>query len=205
MKRISVPGASSRRLQHASQLVQRGRPPLLRRWGAAPPAAMALRCCSALLALSTAAAFVFATLALEARRGGDRGGRGPPLGRYQLTPAGRVESAYGVSEGYWRLQVNHTFPDPGIVSRARLRRGAGGGNASCWDLALAHEEPYSDFYRPRGVPPQVGTRRTTSWKIALLTPLRGGCGPEPNTGIVSNTVCQTRSSAFPHSVHPLCT
>ncbi|KAI8476110.1 MAG: hypothetical protein J3K34DRAFT_516785 [Monoraphidium minutum] len=106
---------------------------------------------AAALAAATLAALAWAALAADP--GAGSGGEGPPLLRYEFKPLGRVESAYGVSEGYWRLGVNHSAPRPGLLARARLR-GGGGGGSSCWDLARAYEEPYSSFYAPRGAPPQ---------------------------------------------------
>ncbi|KIZ01707.1 hypothetical protein MNEG_6255 [Monoraphidium neglectum] len=115
---------------------------------------MATRLCALALAAATIATLTWATVALESLHQ-QLHGQGPPLLRYSVRPVGRVNSSYGVAQGYWHLEVNHSFPEPGLVAKARLRKGIGGaGNRSCWEVAQGHAEPYTDFYAPRGSPVQ---------------------------------------------------
>jgi hypothetical protein len=124
-------------------------------------ATMATRLCALALAAATIATLTWATVALESLHQ-QLHGQGPPLLRYSVRPVGRVNSSYGVAQGYWHLEVNHSFPEPGLVAKARLRKGIGGaGNRSCWEVAQGHAEPYTDFYAPRGSPVQVLLLRFT--------------------------------------------
>ena len=74
---------------------------------------------------------------------------GPPV----PTMHGRaraVNSAYGVSGGFWQLDIRYKFPSPepkykwafGVIPWWALRK-------TCMEHARDVEEPFSDLYRPR--------------------------------------------------------
>jgi len=67
------------------------------------------------------------------------------------TYKGHVASAYGVSGGYWQLEVNYTYPDVTFIAKTRYHAA----NTSCWQLASQNTEPLSDSYRPTRQPPTV--------------------------------------------------
>lgn len=127
---------------------------------------MVLRGCTAVLAVAVLCTLTWAAFALDALHQQHK--LAPPLLRYNVQPLGRVPSAYGVSDGYWRLHVNHSSPEPSLISRARMRQGVITGNRSCWEVAKAHAEPFTDFYAPRNAPPQVcAAQRMLGWVLSI--------------------------------------
>lgn len=75
----------------------------------------------------------------------------PPI---DLAYTGPVASEYGVVDGYWALTTNHSFP-PAASLLQRARFSLHSDNRSCWDIAAASPEPYTQEYRPKHRPPQV--------------------------------------------------
>lgn len=73
---------------------------------------------------------------------------------------GHVPSSYGVADGYWHLDVNYTAPHVSLLLRTRYL--VANSNSSCWDLAAAQQEPYSEQYHPTQQPPTVSALHSTS-------------------------------------------
>jgi hypothetical protein len=69
----------------------------------------------------------------------------------QASYKGHVQSAYGVSGGFWKLEVNYTSPTVTLLGRTRYHRG----NKTCWQLASAHPEAFSQLYHPTRKAPTV--------------------------------------------------
>jgi hypothetical protein len=69
----------------------------------------------------------------------------------QATYKGEVQSAYGVAGAFWKLEVNYTSPTVTLLGRTRYHRG----NKTCWQLASAHPEAYSQLYHPTRKAPMV--------------------------------------------------
>lgn len=73
------------------------------------------------------------------------------LQHLQATFKGHVESQYGVSGGYWQLEVNYSNPTVPLLAKTRYRVT----NKTCWELASSHAESLSQLYRPTRAPPTV--------------------------------------------------
>jgi hypothetical protein len=101
---------------------------------------------------------------------------------------GRVASSYGVTAGFWRLDVNYSTPHASLLARTRY----GAANTSCWELAAAHAETYTAAYQPTQQPPPVSVMQPghTGW--------RGGGGDECYEG---GGTCSSRPPT-PHTRSP---
>ena len=71
----------------------------------------------------------------------------------QATYKGPVQSEYGVSGGYWQLEVNYSTRAVPLFAKTRFRAS----NKTCWQLASAHQETFSQLYHPTRQQPMVGS------------------------------------------------
>lgn len=84
------------------------------------------------------------------------------LQHIQATYKGRATSLYNVAGQYYHLEVNYSTPIPPLLARAKYAIV----NSSCWEIAKAHEEPFTDMYMPTEQAPMVRD-------VTLVTPTPG--------------------------------
>lgn len=91
-----------------------------------------------------------------------------PTGLKQVTALqkGHLESHYNVNDGYWQLTVNHSFPAVSLLSRS----GYVMVNSSCWDIAKAHREPYSEEYKLKNRQASVSLRNALVVQAYIIGP-----------------------------------
>jgi uncharacterized CHY-type Zn-finger protein len=76
------------------------------------------------------------------------------LQHVQIIAKGHATSPYNVAGEYYHLEVKYSPPQPlSLVTRARYA--TVNSSRTCWDIAKAHKEPFTDAYMPTGQAPTV--------------------------------------------------
>jgi hypothetical protein len=167
-----------------------------------PRGGAARRLALCIVAAATLATLLWTAGALDAAQQPPPPAQSGPLrlATNRLQPLGAVNSSYPIPGGFWRLAVNHSFPTPGLLAKARHRPGSYlGGARSCLETAKQHVEPYTSFYAPRGTPPQVGwlVAWAAGWHLVQLSAWSQTPTPTPRVHCSINSPSPAAPRASP--------